>query len=238
MPIHLQNHAWSDIEANLHENVVVIFPLGAALKEHGRHLLLSNDQILAQELANRIQGGNDLVITPCVSFFYYPAFLSYPGSTSVGAESSANYLWDICRSLSLHGPRRFYVLNTGLSTGVPLRMLQRSLLRDGLLMQWLDIEKADARLPSSLLQQVRGSHADEAETSMMLYLAPDKVDMVRAESYTEKMPAFSRIHSPSGVFGDATLATREKGRVIVSAWLRCIQEDIENLRGTTLPVRR
>lgn len=238
MPVFLKEHVWSDIEPLLNRETLIVLPLGAALKEHGHHLLLSNDETLSQALAARIQSRDNVVITPTIAFFYYPAFLSYPGSTSVAPDTSMNYLWDICRSLALHGPRRFYVLNTGLSTRVPLTGLQSCMQRDGLLLRWTDIEQADASLPNDLLQQKRGSHADEAETSMMLYLAPDSVDMPRAVRDEGEHPRLSRSFSESGVFGDPTRATREKGRVITQAWLRYIQRDIEKLRLLTLPPRR
>jgi uncharacterized protein (TIGR02246 family) len=94
-------------------------------------------------------------------------------------------------------------------------------------------------------QEEGGTHADEVETSMMLYIDPASVDMRRAVK--EFGPASTPMHltrrrgaagtfSDSGVWGDPTLATREKGRVIVEALVTAILADIEAMRHATLPV--
>jgi creatinine amidohydrolase len=89
--------------------------------------------------------------------------------------------------------------------------------------------------------QPGGTHADEIETSMMLYIAPDTVDMSRAardfhpgEGRFTRQPGAPGIYSPTGVYGDATLATREKGERVVEAMGRAILADIERLRALPL----
>lgn len=92
-------------------------------------------------------------------------------------------------------------------------------------------------------QQTRGSHADEIETSMMLYIAPERVNMrlaVRDDNRDVPGPLTRKadgkgIYSPSGVWGDATLATREKGRVVVEATVAGLLRDIAALRAAGLP---
>jgi creatinine amidohydrolase len=87
-----------------------------------------------------------------------------------------------------------------------------------------------------LAQQGHGSHADELETSLMLALAPDLVDMARAEAspavikdtpgaLTPSDPA-SPNYSRSGSYGDPTLATSAKGETLLAAILDDLNEHV------------
>lgn len=76
--------------------------------------------------------------------------------------------------------------------------------------------------PDSPLKDSGGIHADEMETSLMLYLHPELVDMDKAVDYLPETPQrylnYGAIftHSPSGVWGRATRATAEKGKWILA----------------------
>jgi len=72
---------------------------------------------------------------------------------------------------------------------------------------------------------------------MMLYIDPGSVDMSKATKdfppgHGPLTPHRDRPggYSPSGIYGDATLATRDKGRVVVKATVLSILKDIEDLR--------
>ena len=93
-----------------------------------------------------------------------------------------------------------------------------------------------------MAQQDGGTHADEIETSMMLYIAPHSVDMGKAardyhpgQGRLTRTPGGEGIYSPTGIFGDATLATLEKGRIVVEAKVAGILADIARLRAAALP---
>lgn len=86
---------------------VVVIPRGAAAKEHGPHLKLKNDWILAEYFKSRVLAAADLVIAPTLVYHFYPAFLEYPGSISVRLETARDTVLDICRTLARYGPQRF-----------------------------------------------------------------------------------------------------------------------------------
>ena len=109
----LEDPTWPEAAPLLNADTVVVIPIGAAAKEHGPHLRLRNDFLLAEQLKRRILARAQVVIAPTVNYHYYPAFVEYPGSTTLRLETARDLLIDICRSLSRHGPRRFYALNTG-----------------------------------------------------------------------------------------------------------------------------
>jgi len=68
---------------------------------------------LAEYLKRKILKSVEVVIAPTVNYQYYPAFIEYPGSTSLRLETARDLMVDICGSLARFGPRKFYALNTG-----------------------------------------------------------------------------------------------------------------------------
>ena len=239
----LADLTWIEAEAVLGPETVVVIPLGAAAKEHGPHLLLQNDWIIAEYYADRVFQAADVVIAPTIGYHHYPAFVEYPGSTSLSEATARDLVVEICRSLARFGPRRFYVLNTGISTVKPLEASARALASEGILLRFTDIAKIGEPIEAEIAEQEGGTHADEIETSMMLYIAPETVDMNAAvKDWAPKVkPGFSRTpdgpghYSRTGIWGDPTLATREKGMRYVEGMVRGILADLEALRDAKPP---
>ena len=228
--VKLETLDWQTAEDYFSSNPVVVLPLGAAAKEHGPHLPLNNDAIIADWLADELCRQRPIVVAPLINASFYPAFVDYPGSISLRAETARDVIVDCCTSLARFGLSRFYVLNTGLSTLRPLAAA-RELLDPGLVFDYLVLDEAFEKLPAGLLQQQYGSHADETETSLMLHIAPEVVDMNRAvDDGAEGEGRLSRQRgqgtwSVSGVFGQASLASADKGRIIADCLLQhCLQQ--------------
>jgi creatinine amidohydrolase len=234
----LADLTWVQAEGVLKPDTVVVIPLGAAAKEHGPHLRLDNDWRMAQYLAERVVAASDIVLAPAIPYHYFPAFLEYPGSTSLSRDTARDMVVEIVRSLAHYGPRRFYVLNTGISTLGPLKESAAVLERDGILLRYTDLDAVSGEAIKRVEKQARGTHADEIETSMMLYIVPGRVDMNRAvrDDNPDVPGGLTRktngagVYSPTGAWGDPTLATREKGRLVVEATVTGILKDIEQLR--------
>ena len=236
---------WPAAEERLGPGTIVVLPLGSGATQHGQHLTLDTDQRLAEYLAGRLSDLSGVVVAPALPYHYEAAFLEYPGSTSVSRNTARDLVADIARSLARHGPRRFYALNTGTSTDLALADSAALLGREGILLRATDVRARLDGVIRSVRKQPYGRHADEIETSMMLVVDPARVTMARAtrELAPESAPfRLSRAgdgrgtYSPSGVWGDATLATREKGEALVEALVIAIRNDIEDLRRSTPPV--
>ncbi len=241
----LEELTWVEAEKALTADTVVVIPLGAASKEHGPHLKLKNDLILADYLKKRVLASADAVIAPTVPYHFYPAFVEYPGSTSLRLETGRDLIVDICRSLARFGPKRFYVLNTGVSTVRALKPAVEILLADGLLLRYTDLLATLAPIEKKVGKQEGGTHADEIETSMILYMDPGSVDMTKAvKDYHQsgtggltRNPKGPGTFSPTGIWGDPTLASREKGRQVTEALVAALLRDIEALRRTAIAAR-
>ena len=242
----LEGLTWPEAETALTPETVVVIPVGAASKEHGPHLKLRNDLTLADYLTQRVADATPIVVAPTLTYHFYPAFLEYPGSTSLSLATARDMTVDVVRTLSAYGPRRFYVLNTGVSTTRALDPAVALLASSGVLMRYTNLSARLDRVAKGLIEQAGGSHADEVETSMMLYIDPSSVDMTKAVKDYTPSPGGGRLtrqrdgngtYSPTGIWGDPTRATREKGRVFVEALVAGMLEDIASLRTASLPAR-
>lgn len=240
----LEQISWYQAADALKPDTVVVIPVGAAAKEHGPHLKLSNDAKLAEYLVRRVADATPVVVAPPLNYHFYPAFQEYPGSTTLAANTARDLTSDVVRSVSRHGPRRFYLLNTGISTSRPLAASAQALLDEGILMRYTNLEAILDAAARGIREQDGGSHADEIETSMMLHIDPRSVDMSKAvKDYGPRSTPFAltrRIdgtgtYSATGIWGDPTRATAEKGRIFTDALVAGILADIAALRAATPP---
>lgn len=234
----LEELTWKEAEKALKQYEVVLIALGARTKEHGPHLLLKNDYVMAEYLKKRVIAEVPVIVLPTLQYGYYPAFLEYPGSVSIQAETFKNIIMDICRSMNGYGIKKFYVLNTGVSTLRPLGQAKQELFKSGIILEYLNILEVDETLPPGLMKQKGGTHADEGETSMMLYIAPETVDMSKAVKDFDSRPNRRGLtrdpngkghYSPTGIWGDPTLATKEKGKIIVENTVSAIVDQVKEL---------
>ncbi len=239
----LEDLTWQEAERALTPDTIVVIPIGAESKEHGPHLKLNNDWLMAEYLKREVLKRENVVVAPTVNYHYYPAFLEYPGSTSLRLETARDLIVDICRSLARFGPRRFYALNTGVSTVRALRPAADALAAEGIALRFTDILKVNEAAENRVRQEEGGTHADEIETSMMLFIAPASVDMKKAvkdyhpsgKGGLSRRPDGAGDYSASGVFGDATLATRRKGEILVRGLVDGIVKEIEDFRASRKP---
>lgn len=235
----LADLTWPQAETVLRPETVVVIPLGAGSKEHGPHLKLSNDAIVSDYLAHRVVEASDVVVAPSLAYHYYPAFLEYPGSTSLSAETARSLTVEAILGLARFGTRRFYVLNTGVSTTRALEPAARLLAAQGILLTFTDLTGRLDRISAPVREEEGGTHADEIETSMMLYIAPEIVRLERAErdihpdrgpgGLTRDPKASSGVYSPTGAYGDPTLATPEKGKIVVEGMVQYLVEQVRTL---------
>lgn len=236
----LEDLTWPEAEKALRPETVVVIPIGAESKEHGPHLKLKNDWVMAEYLKQRVLEQSDVVVAPTVNYHYYPAFGEYPGSTTLRLETARDLMVDICRSLARYGPHRFYALNTGVSTLRALRPAAEILAGEGIILRYTNMGTVAEPVEDQVKQEAGGTHAEEIETSMMLYIAPETVDMKKAvKDYhpghgggLTRDPNGKGDYSASGIFGDATLATREKGERLVRAMVANILKEINEIRIT------
>jgi creatinine amidohydrolase len=226
--------SWDEVARRIESGAAAILPIGAGAKEHGFHLPMNTDRIQAEWLAAKIAERVDALIWPTVCYGYYPAFVDYAGSASLSASTFESVIHEIAAAILNFGCRALFVLDTGISTRAPA---ERALARlDAGKVRHLRIHEGSRYREAALrlAEQSHGSHADELETSVMLALAPELVQMQWAEASPRPLretagsltpsESSSPHYNRSGSYGDPTLATRAKGEVLLAAIVEDLRE--------------
>jgi creatinine amidohydrolase len=236
---------WTEAEERLATAPIVILPFGAGAKEHGPHLPMNADAVVMDFLCQVAVDSLPVVVAPPILHGWFPAFRGFPGTEVADPAVFQSYVMEVARSLVENGARRLVILNTGIekATGLPLAMVAREIrVQTGtptMLVSWDDLETQEVE---SFQDQEWGGHADEMETSIHLVLQPHLVRMDLAkpgERGSSGPPGpgyrpglFSRdpadpAYSESGVSGDPSLASEEKGRrllaIMTREWLRSLR---------------
>jgi creatinine amidohydrolase len=220
--------AWPEVEALLSAGASAVLPVGAGAKEHGRHLPMSSDQLQAEWLCERLRRKHRVLIWPALNYGYYPAFVDYPASLSLTAGIFTSLAREVLNEMLRVRAGRVIIVNTGISTIAPLETaIRETAIPDSIRLANLYRGAKYLACEQALLRQPRGGHADEAETSIMLIVAPKLVRMELAEPElrpTGKGPlsrcnSESPNYSPSGVFGDPALASKAMGFKLLEAML-------------------
>lgn len=237
--------SWDEVARRIESGAAAILPIGAGAKEHGFQLPMNTDRIQAEWFAAKIAERVDALIWPTVTYGYYPAFVDYAGSASLSAATFEAVVGEIAAAILAFGCRALLVLDTGISTRAPVDRAIACL--DAEKVQHLRIHEGPRyrEAATKLAEQSHGSHADELETSLMLALAPQLVNMSRAEASPlasqetkgrltpsdPSSPNFSR----SGSYGDPTLATRAKGEALLTAMVEDLSEQAAALLSAVGP---
>lgn len=230
--------AWIDVDALDRERTVVLIPTGS-LEQHGPHLPLFTDTLLASGVAAAVekQLHDRVLLTPALWLGASGHHLAFPGSLSASFEAYEGALLSVVESLIPHGFRIFYVLNGhGGNTepnGVALRKL-KAWHPNGVFAHRGYFEL----VPDVFRDVMEGpfkeiKHACEAEASLMMHLHPELVrkERLRDDGLAAKGGLRPVLHfdemTEQGSFGYATLATADKGKRIFDAAVQSICEEIK-----------
>jgi creatinine amidohydrolase len=239
-PLLYERLTWPEVAALAATDPVCLIPV-ATLEDHGHHLPIDADLRIVAEICRRAaaDAGEDAVLLPAIPHGYSPHHMDFPGPITIAWDTFTRYLTDVGTSLVRHGFRRLLFLNGHGSNQNLVEMAARLVT-----VEHPETVSAAAFYLSSpealaTIDEVRGSerggmaHACELETSIYLAIDPDAVDMARAvdeRSYPEGqhawldwsdgslriMPWWSSF-SRTGVQGQPTLATGEKGKALLDA---------------------
>lgn len=230
------------LAAALARKPVLVLPMGA-VESHGEHLPAGTDNILAarlaEELARRIDGATPMLRLPALPFGQVWSLADAPGSFGITGETVTRAVLEIAMSAKAKGLLTLVVLNAHLGNAASIREAQR-------LAKEQDFTIASFFYPGAgpVIAKLREKpeahpafmHACEIETSYMLHLAPEAVDMSRAiANYPDFPEDFGTLayrwseFSQSPVLGDARAATAEKGRAILDAVLADMASQIARL---------
>lgn len=200
---------WPDV---VREGLVLV-PVGAT-EQHGPHLPLDTDAVIATAVADELAPLLGAAVTPVVAFGASGEHQSFPGTISIGTEALTQVLVELARSLSTWAGRIVFVNGHGGNLEA-LTAAVRQLQREGCDAGWVPCAVSGADL-----------HAGRHETSLMLHLAPHRVRLERAvpgnvAPLTALMPQMRvggvAAVSDNGVLGDPAGASAEEGEATLRA---------------------
>jgi creatinine amidohydrolase len=218
---------WTDVRDHISAgNTVAILPFGA-LEEHGPQLPLGTDTIVAVHTARALAEHFNAILLPAISYGETWATSGYPGTVALSPATVTAIATDIGKAVASFGIRQFVILNGDFGNRLPLGAAARALGEAGIPTLVLDYPGMESRI-----EEIRESrpaspgmnHAEEIETSMVMAAAPETVHPERfAAEYPEFPVDFGlrpmRLHevSASGVFGDPSTASAQKGASLYEA---------------------
>ncbi len=236
--VFLAELSWPEFAEKVKTGATVLLPLGAT-EQHGPHLAMSVDVVLPTAVCERVARQIDGLVAPTIPYGYKSQARSgggeeFPGTTSLDANTFSLVVRDVIRGLGHHGVRRLVVVNGHFENSWPavegVDLGLRELRRDGIAdMQMMRLEYWDfvrrATLDKLFPEGFPGTeleHASLLETSLMLLLRPDLVDMSKVpDDGPAKFPTYDRHPVPqgfvpaSGVLARAENATAEKGQLLI-----------------------
>jgi len=227
---------WTELAQHISENNIGMLPVAAASKAHGPHLPMNTDYLQMQWLMNSLCETQPLRIWPILGYAYYPAFVNYHGSVSVDESVFMQTVMSVLESMQRAGITRRVIINNGISTIPALQQLVEQQAD----IQLINVYDGEAYQQASArcIENHDGGHADEEETSIMLALYPELVRkelMAEGMCETKQAGAFTiddpqaANYCPNGIYGDARLASVEKGLLLTQAILSDVSSQLANI---------
>jgi creatinine amidohydrolase len=260
-PLEYGRLTWPEIATAAEQERVPIVPIGT-LEDHGPHLPIDTDVTLVAAICRAAaeQLSDETVLLPPIVHGYSPHHMDFPGTITISWDTFCRYCTDVATSLVRHGFRRALLVNGHGSNQNLVEMAARLTMvaePESLVAACFYLSGRDgARAIEEVRESERGGmgHACELETSLYLYIDSDAVDMSKAvdergypatdnvymdwsDGPLKLMPWWSAF-SRSGVQGDATKATAEKGKVLFEAAVDEIISFVGDLRATPIPSRK
>jgi len=241
--VYLADHAWPDADTDVSTALV---PLGST-EQHGPHLPLATDHLIAEGFAREAAERTGLVCTPTVKVGVSPHHRQFPGTMWVSPGAFREYVRSFASNLAYHGIDRMVFVNAHGGNVEHLREVGRS-LRDAetaYACEWM----WDRSIPDLVddVFETNGPHAGPKETSLIQHLHPELVHDERIAEAAEggctdianagHFRNGAQVHydavenSHNGAFGDQTDASAEKGEELFEAATAQLVELAEWLEG-------
>jgi len=205
-------------------STVAVLPVGS-FEQHGSHLPLISDTVVACAIATAISERYELLLLPPVTISCSHEHAAFAGTVSIRAQTLIQVVEDIAESLTHQGVRGLVVVNGHGGNYVLSNVVQQANVggvRMALFPGKLDWQTA-ADAAGIETDRTADMHGGELETSLLLHVAPELVGDDHAD---EDVDAAERPHllmlgvggySKTGIVGRPSLASAVKGRAVLEA---------------------
>ncbi|WP_064683187.1 creatininase family protein [Rhizobium bangladeshense] len=231
---------------------IAVLPLGAH-EQHGPHLPFETDTLIAQGIAQRLKvalpAGLPVTFLPVESVGYSIEHMDVEGTKTLAFDEAVHRWLGIAEVLAKQGIRKLVMLNAhGGNSPLMTVVATEARIRFAMLAvatSWTRFGLPDGVIPPG--EKAIGIHGGDIETSVMLALHPDRVDMAKAADFPSRQTDFAqrfkylRAYGPhafgwkmsdlnaEGVTGNAAAATAEKGEALIAHAVRGLVELLEDV---------
>lgn len=247
------DHTWPEIGEAAALDKVVVLPVGS-VEDHGYHLPLDMDHQVEKLCLEAGRRRPDLfLVAPLIPYGFNLHHLDWPGTVHVASETFINYCLDVCKSFAHHGFKKILVMNGHGSNMPNLDIVARKTVLETdahcAAVIWTNLcleafgKMRETPYPGS-------GHADEIETSLYLHIDESRVQMDKAvkeipDAWADSKYFFLDLErgapvlfmdwwtrwNTSGVVGDPTVSTREKGEILWDETIANLIELAEEFRS-------
>ena len=251
-----QNHVWAelnwpDVEKRLKKVDMALLPVGA-IEQHGPHLPLDTDAFDADYLARRVAEACSEpkpLVLPLISYGVSYHHDEFKGTLSITNRTLSGMVYDIGMSAAKNGINKLIIINGHGGNSPALNYAAQMINRDAGIFVCIDTgETSDVDI-SAITETSNDVHSGEIETSTALAVRPHLVKMDRARKlvpgfssryldFSSKRSvswyAYTKRFSSTGVMGDPTKATAEKGEKMWKIMITHLVSLVEDLKSITL----
>ena len=251
----LQTKTWKEAKEAIEQSKgVAVLSIGS-VEQHSYHLPVGTDSYVAIALAEEACQKTNALLVPPIWFGWSPHHMVLPGTITIKAETMIALTYDVIASLKHHGITKFVLINGHRIVNVIwMQLLGEKVQRElDVTVKIFDPAYMSKDIAASLGFGPVG-HAEEAETSHMLYIHPELVHMELAKDNPIKEvplysvdPAYTHdtlCYVPSknqsaeknakiagGTTGEPTKASAEKGKIYHEHLMKHLITVIEELQG-------
>jgi creatinine amidohydrolase len=247
---------WPEMNDAIAAQKLVILPT-ASTEQHGPHLPLDVDLFLCESVCLEVgrRAADRVLVLPPVAYGLNLHHIDFPGTIHIEPETFIAFCLNITKSVAYHGFQKILIVN-GHGSNTPLIdiVARKTVLET----RSLCFATLYASFLLKAFEPIRESpvmaHADEFETSLYLHLAPERVRMDLAVADNDRMGAHVSSDSTSnypvrfndfwgrwtktGVHGDPTRASAEKGRILFEAAVSGLVGLVDELRAWPVAQRQ
>ena len=245
-----------EVEAFLKAHHTVIVPTGA-VEQHGPHGPLLTDVLIPQEIARRIAPQIGALVAPPINYALSYPHVGFTGMMHIRIPTFMALVEDLCVSFAASGFRKIIFLNghydNTYAIAYACASAQERMPKENGLVQAFPVNYWDAFTAEDIDEfsgLKNGLHANLGETSAVLRINPDLVDMANANAEFPPFPDYriptGAVHTAyffsnpgsvfwatkSGTWGDARGSTPEAGERYLQAGVRSTLALLENIERT------
>ncbi|MBW2059013.1 MAG: creatininase family protein [Deltaproteobacteria bacterium] len=185
----LKDMTWQEAKKAFKNTKLGIIPTGS-IEQHGPHLPLGTDFVIADYIAKEVSGKVEAIVTPTIPIGFAAYHQDFEGTLSIPTEILASYYQSVADSLILYGITHILFINGHGGNGTALTAVCQNLRDKGVTAAFIEWWKITCEMKTEWKPV---GHGDISETSIMLAMPGNNVDLQKAALRPNKPPT-DKIH--------------------------------------------